>query len=141
MATALANSRTPPFVAQWPAKPADHLDGLAQNADPGIGHHHIELSEASLGGLDHPRPVLLDAHILMQADRFTAGGDDLARYRLRAGIVDVGDDDLGAFTRQSRRACSTNSRRSPRYDRDLALYLAHRVLPFCPTAVSRVHDF
>ena len=35
----------------------------------------------------------------------------------------------------------TNSRRTAGYDRDLALYLAHRVLPFCPTAVSRVHDF
>ena len=35
----------------------------------------------------------------------------------------------------------TNSRRTAGYDRDLALYLAHRVLPFCLTAVSRVHDF
>ena len=33
-----------------------------------------------------------------------------------------------------------NSRRTTCYDRDLVLDLAHRVLPFCPTAVSRVHD-
>jgi hypothetical protein len=33
-----------------------------------------------------------------------------------------------------------NSRRTSGYDRDLAFYLAHRALPFCSTAVSRVHD-
>jgi hypothetical protein len=62
----------------------------------------MQLPEASLGGLDHARPVLLDAHILMQADRFAAVGNDLAHDRLRASIIDVRDDDLGPFTRQSR---------------------------------------
>jgi hypothetical protein len=57
----------------------------------------------------------------VQTGRFAAGGDDLADHCLRAGIVDVGDDDFGAFTRQSRRACCADSRRTPGYDRDLAL--------------------
>ena len=74
----------------------------------------------------------------MQAERFASGGGDLAHDCLRAGIVDVGDDDFGALTRQSRCACRADSRRTPRYERDFSLYLAHRVLPDC---VLRVHDF
>ena len=50
------------------------------------------------------------------------------RGGLRSGIVDVGDDDFSAFTRQRRRASRANSRRTARYNRDLAPYLAHRAL-------------
>ena len=75
------------------------------------------MPEASLGGLDNTRPFLLDAHILMQADRFAPGGDDLAHHRLRSGIIDVRDDDLGPFTRQSRHARRADSRRTPGHDR------------------------
>ena len=110
-------------------------------ADSGIGHHHIELPKASLGGLDHLGPILLDAHILMHANRLASSGGDLAHHRLRAGIVDVGDDDFGAFTRQSRCACRANSRRTARYDGDLALYLAHSLLPSVQFAVLRAYDF
>jgi len=110
-------------------------------ADSGIGHHHIELPKASLGRFDHTRPFLLDTDVLMQADRFAAGGGDPAHHRLRAGIVDVGNDDFGAFTRQSRCACRANSRRTARYDGDLALYLAHSLLPSVQFAVLRAYDF
>jgi hypothetical protein len=33
----------------------------------------------------------------MQVDSFAAGGDDPARHRLRAGIIDVGDGRLGKW--------------------------------------------
>ena len=65
----------------------------------------------------------------MEADGLAARAGDLVNDTAAAGIVEVGYHDLGALARQCRCACSTYSRRAIGYDGNLALYLAHDVLP------------
>src|SRR5580700_8706032 len=77
------------------------------------------------GCLDYSRPGLLKSYILMKVDRLAAGAPNLVHHRLAAGIVHVGHHNLGAFSRQCRRTRCANSRCAARYDRYLALYLAH----------------
>jgi hypothetical protein len=86
-----------------------HLDSLAQDPDPGIGDHHVQTPEATLGGFDHAGPVLLDTYVLMQEDRLAAGASDLVHQGLAAGIVQVGYRYLGAFTRQCCRTSCADS--------------------------------
>jgi hypothetical protein len=105
-----------------------HLDRLAQDTNPGIGHHYIQTSEAPLGGFDYCRPTLLHSHVVMKIDRFAPSAADLLRHRLACGIVQVGYHDFGAFPRQCRRTSRPNPRCPAGYDRDLAVHLAHSVL-------------
>ena len=65
----------------------------------------------------------------MEADGLAAGAGDLVHDTAAAGIVEVGYHDFGALARQCRCTCSTYSRRATGYDGNLALYLAHDVLP------------
>jgi hypothetical protein len=105
-----------------------HLDRLAQNADPGIGHHHVQTSKALLGGFDYCRPALLDTLVMVKKDRFAPGATNLLRYRPTCGIFQVGYDGLGAASRECRRARGADSRCAAGYDRDLGVHLAHSVL-------------
>ena len=89
----------------------------------GDSHLRIQLSLTSVGllGLNSNQP----AERSRPADR--------APLKLeRNVVVEIVDPCAGAGR--------ANSRRTSGYDRDLAFYLAHRALPFCSAAVSRVHD-
>jgi hypothetical protein len=77
-----------------------HLDCLAQNADAGVGDHHVQTPEAPLGGFDYSQPAFLERDVLMLENRLAAGTFDLVRDGQPAGIVNVGHPDLGALARQ-----------------------------------------
>jgi len=64
-----------------------HLDPLAHDPDPGVRHHHVQTSTEPLGGVDHIRPALLEADVLMKVDRLAA---DLFYPCLTTRIVEVG---------------------------------------------------
>jgi hypothetical protein len=65
--------------------------------------------------------------------RFTA-----VCHRLAAGIVHVGHHNLGALSRQCRRARCADARCTARYDSNLAIHLAHRVSPILPVNLLRI---
>src|SRR5438105_5919244 len=77
-----------------------HLDRPAQDADPGIGHHHVQTSKAPFDGFDYWWPILLDTDVLVQIDRLAPGAADLLHQCLTSGIVQVGYDEFGAFSRE-----------------------------------------
>ena len=90
----------------------------------GDSHLRIQLSLTSVGllGLNSNQP----AERSRPADR--------APLKLEGDVVvEIVDRCAGAGR--------ADSRRTSGYDRDLAFYLAHRVPPFRPTTVLRVHDF
>ena len=70
---------------------------------PALATITVQMPEAPFGGFDHTRPALLEADVLMQEDSLAAGTADLVHQVSTAGIVQVGDHHLGAFTRQCRR--------------------------------------
>jgi hypothetical protein len=61
----------------------------------------------------------------MQEHRLAAGASDIVDHGLAAGIIQVGNHYLGAFTRQCCRTCCADARCAAGDDRDLAVYLHH----------------
>jgi hypothetical protein len=61
----------------------------------------------------------------MQEHRLAAGASDIVDHGLAAGIIQVGNHYLGAFTRQCCRTCCADARCAAGDDRDLAVYLSH----------------
>ncbi len=100
-----------------------HLDRHAQNADPGIGHHHVQTSKALLGGFDYCRPALLDTLRPGEERSLRPGAPNLLRHRPTCGIFQVGYDDLSAASHECRRARGADSRCAAGYDRDLGVQL------------------
>jgi hypothetical protein len=84
-----------------------HLYSLAQDADTGVGDHHVQTPEAPFGGLDYPRPGLLNSYIVMEIDRLASSTADLIHHVSAASIVQVSDHHLRALSRRCRhRRCA-----------------------------------
>jgi len=101
-----------------------HIDSPGHDSDPGVRHHDVETAKTPLGRFNNSRPALFKAHISVQKNRFATRDADLIDDGLTAAVVEVGNDDLCAFTRKRNRTRCTNPRRAARYDRNLVLDLS-----------------
>jgi hypothetical protein len=54
-----------------------HLDRSTQDANAGVGDHHVQAAKAPFGCFDDSRPGLFESHVLMQKEGLAARAADL----------------------------------------------------------------
>ena len=75
-------------------------DRRHRDSDAGIGNQDVEPAVAFSDFGHHFHPARLAGHILMQEHRLVAGLLDAGDNFRALEIIDIGDDDRGAFARQ-----------------------------------------